>query len=84
MKTSSTQHGNKITSLFCNFFGHHYIVSKHVTKHIKEYKCIHCQKQVTTDASGKLSELTPQMQEINSTLEDMYQKRKNRVIHQVA
>jgi hypothetical protein len=28
--------------------------------------------------------LTPQMQEINSTLEDMYRKRKNRVVHQVA
>jgi hypothetical protein len=24
------------------------------------------------------------MQEINSTLEDMYRKRKNRVVHQVA
>ena len=84
MKTSSTQHGNKITSLFCSIFGHHYVVSKNVTKHIKEYRCIHCQKRVTTDASGKLSELTPQMQEINNTLEDMYQKRKSRVIQHVA
>ena len=85
MKTTTThQHGNKFSSFFCNLFGHHYVVSKKVTQHIKEYKCTHCQKQVTTDVSGKLSALTPQMQEINSTLEDMYRKRKSRVVHQVA
>ncbi|MBW8199049.1 MULTISPECIES: hypothetical protein [Flavobacteriaceae] len=84
MKTTTTQHGNKFSSFFCSLFGHHYTVSKKVTHHIKEYKCIHCQKQVTTDVSGKLSALTPQMQEINSTLEDMYRKRQSRVVHQVA
>jgi transposase-like protein len=84
MKTSPNNHGNKFTSFFCNVFGHHYVVSKKVTQHIKEYKCIHCQKQVTTDVSGKLSALTPQMQDINSTLEDMYRKRRSRVVHQVA
>ncbi|NAY91561.1 hypothetical protein GTQ34_06500 [Muricauda sp. JGD-17] len=84
MKTSTIQHGNKFSSFFCNLFGHHYVVSKKVTKHIKEYKCVHCQKQVTTDVSGKLSELTPQMQEINNTLEDMYQKRRSRVVQSVA
>lgn len=79
MKTTATpQHGKKFSSFFCNLFGHHYVVSKKVTEHIKEYKCVHCQKQVTTDVSGKLSELTPQMQDINSTLADMYQKRHNR------
>ena len=84
MKTSTIQQGNKISSFFCSLFGHHYVVSKKVTEHIKEYKCVHCQKQVTTDVSGKLSELTPQMQEINDTLEDMYQKRRNRVVQRVA
>ena len=84
MKTSTIHHGNKFSSLFCSIFGHHYVVSKHVTGHIKEYRCVHCQKQVTTDVSGKLSELTPQMQEINSTLEDMYQKRRNKVVQRVA
>jgi len=85
MKTTIThQEGNKFTSFFCNLFGHHYAVSKKVTQHIKEYKCIHCQKQVTTDVSGNLSSLTPQMREINNTLEDMYRKRRNRVVHQVA
>lgn len=85
MKTSTApRNGTKISSLFCKLFGHHYTVSKKVTQHIKEYQCIHCHTQVTTDVSGTLSELTPQMREINSTLEDMYRRRRSRVVHQVA
>ncbi|MEM9142034.1 MAG: hypothetical protein AAGA86_03535 [Bacteroidota bacterium] len=69
--------------LFCSLFGHHYVVSKKVTQHIKEYKCIHCGKEVTTDVSGNLSALTPQLQDINKTLESIYQKR-HRAAQQVA
>ncbi len=69
--------------VFCNLFGHHYAVSKKVTLHIKEYKCIHCGKEVTTDVSGNLSALTPELQDINNTLEDIYQKR-HRAAQQVA
>ncbi|MDF4220086.1 MULTISPECIES: hypothetical protein [Maribacter] len=61
--------------IFCSIFGHHYSISKKVTSHIKEYKCIHCQKEVTTDVSGKLSALTPELQDINRTLEHIYQRR---------
>jgi DNA-directed RNA polymerase subunit RPC12/RpoP len=61
--------------VFCNIFGHHYSVSKKVTQHIKEYKCIHCGKQVTTDVSGNLAILTPELEDINNTLESIYQKR---------
>lgn len=61
--------------IFCAIFGHHYSVSKRVTHHIKEYKCVHCDKEVTTDASGNLSLLTPENKEINNTLEDLFQKR---------
>jgi len=61
--------------IFCTIFGHHYSVSKKVTSHIKEYQCIHCQKQVTTDVSGNLSILTPELQDINRTLERIYQRR---------
>ena len=78
MKDTITPNGNKITGLFCNVFGHHYVVSKQVTGHIKEYRCVHCGKQVTTDERGKLSPLTPKMKEINSTLQDMYQRRNRR------
>ncbi len=69
--------------IFCSIFGHHYSVSKKVTMHIKEYKCVHCGKQVTTDVSGNLSILTPELQEINQTLEELYQKRHGSH-HQVA
>ncbi|KPM31052.1 Hypothetical protein I595_3031 [Croceitalea dokdonensis DOKDO 023] len=80
MSKTITPDGNKLTGLFCNFFGHHFVVSKRVTEHINEYRCIHCQKQVSTDERGKLSTLTPQIQEINNTLEDMYQKRNRRSV----
>lgn len=60
---------------FCSIFGHHFTVSKKVTSHIKEYSCVHCGKQVTTDVSGNLSNLTPQLREINDTLAHIYQKR---------
>jgi len=69
--------------VFCSIFGHHYSVSKKVTEHIKEYKCVHCDKQVTTDVSGNLSNLTPELQEINQTLENLYQRRHG-AVHQVA
>nr|WP_299385941.1 hypothetical protein [Allomuricauda sp.] len=84
MKTPTHHHGNKFSSFFCNLFGHHYVVSKKVTEHIKEYKCLHCGKEVTTDASGQLSVLTPEMQDINSTLADMYRKRRGRQVQHVA
>lgn len=61
--------------VFCHIFGHHYSVSKKVTHHVKEYKCIHCGKQVTTDTAGSLSVLTPELEDINKTLESIYQKR---------
>lgn len=71
----TTPSGNKLNVFFCNIFGHRYIVSKKITHHIKEYKCAHCHMQVTTDVTGNLSELTPELQEINNTLEDIFNKR---------
>ena len=78
MSRTITPDGNKITGIFCNFFGHHFVVSKKITEHIKEYKCVHCGKQVATDEQGKLSPLTQKQKEINKTLEDMYQRRNRR------
>ncbi|OQD44181.1 hypothetical protein BUL40_01090 [Croceivirga radicis] len=78
MSQTITPTGSKITGLFCSLFGHHFVVSKKVTHHIKEYKCIHCQTQVTTDERGKLTALTDKLKEINKTLEEMYQKRNRR------
>lgn len=75
MKKVLSTTGGTLSSFFCSIFGHHYAVSKKVTLHIKEYKCIHCAKQVTTDVSGNLASLTPELQEINDTLQHIYQKR---------
>jgi len=56
-------------------FGHSYYVSRHVTKYVKEYKCKYCKKELTTDSSGKLVELTPKYKEINNVLENIHNKR---------
>jgi hypothetical protein len=63
------------TKLYCDFFGHNYQISKKVTNHVKEYTCKCCKKQLTTDSNGKLIELTPKYQDINSTLERIYSSR---------
>ncbi len=75
---------SKFNNFCCSLFGHHYTVSKKITSHIKEYKCIHCKKEVTTDANGNLSRLTPEMQDINNTLQNLYQKRHRSAQEQVA
>ena len=64
--------------VFCNIFGHHYSVSKKVTQHIKEYECIHCGRKVTTDVDGNLSVLTPELEEINRTLESLFNKKQHK------
>ncbi|MCK0144180.1 hypothetical protein MWU78_00790 [Arenibacter sp. F26102] len=83
MKKVITDYGTRLSAFCCSIFGHHYSVSKKVTLHIKEYQCVHCGKEVTTDVSGNLSALTPELQDINNTLQDIYQKR-HRATQQVA
>ncbi len=84
MKKVFTGYGNRFTAFCCSIFGHHYAVTKRVTQHIKEYQCIHCQKQVTTDVNGNLSRLTPELQDINETLQELYRKRHGAAQQQVA
>ncbi len=67
------------TKLYCDFFGHNYKMTKKVTNHVKEYTCSCCKKQLTTDSNGKLTELTPKYQEINSALERIYNNRMMRL-----
>lgn len=64
--------------IYCNVFGHDYKVSKEVTYHVKEYTCKHCNEQVTTDGSGKLTLLTPKFKEINAVLERIHSHRLKR------
>ncbi len=63
----------------CKLFGHNYKVSRHVTHHIKEYTCIHCKKELTTNAKGNLIELTPKFKEINDVLERIHLNRRMRL-----
>ena len=68
-----------IPKMYCQIFGHDFEVTKNVTYHVKEYTCSHCKKQLTTNANGKLTELTPTYQDINSVLERIYQVRVSRL-----
>ncbi|WP_456437470.1 hypothetical protein [Psychroserpens sp.] len=61
--------------IYCDLFGHNYEMTKKVTLHVKEYTCKCCKRQLTTNGNGKLTELTPKFQEINSILEEIYTRR---------
>ena len=72
---SKKANSNAIAKMYCSVFGHNYQLSKKVTNHVKEYTCKCCKKQLTTDSNGKLIELTPKYQDINSALERIYTSR---------
>jgi hypothetical protein len=61
--------------IHCKMFGHDYQVTRNVTYHVKEYTCIRCEKQLTTNSNGNLIELTPKFKEINDILERIHYKR---------
>jgi len=65
-------------SIYCSFFGHQYEVSKKVTYHVKEYKCVQCTAQMTTNGKGGITPLTPKYKEINSVLERIHNNRMSR------
>ncbi|WP_066222209.1 DUF1660 family phage protein [Formosa haliotis] len=69
---NSTQKTSALPKLYCNLFGHNYEVTKQVTYHVKEYKCSHCKRELTTNSNGNLIELTPKFKEINSILERIH------------
>jgi len=79
MKTSTQKQTFAINKMYCNIFGHQYTMTKKVTQHVKEYTCKCCSKQLTTNANGKLTELTPMYQEINTVLERIYNIRVQRL-----
>lgn len=67
------------SKMYCNVFGHDYQVTKKVTHHVKEYKCCHCKKELTTNSNGKLTELTATFKEINDVLALMYSRKISRI-----
>lgn len=77
MENQATK-GVFMPKMYCSIFGHDYQVSKKVTKHVKEYTCKHCGKQLTTTSDGSLVELTPKFREINLILERIYNTKMKR------
>nr|WP_248724818.1 DUF1660 family phage protein [Seonamhaeicola sp. ML3] len=67
-----------LPKLHCSIFGHDYKLTKMVTRHVKEYTCTRCNKQLTTNSNGQLVELTPKFKEINNALEHIHKVRKKR------
>lgn len=63
-------------SIYCSVFGHQYVISKKVTYHVKEFKCLHCSAEMTTNGKGELIPLTPKFKEINFVLERIHKKRR--------
>lgn len=72
---NTTTKASFFSKIKCAFFGHNYVVTKKVTKHVKEYTCTCCNRQLTTNSNGRLTELTPVYKEINSILEKIYTRR---------
>lgn len=62
----------------CKMFGHNFQVTRHVTYHVKEYACKNCNKELTTNSNGSLTELTPKFKEINDVLERIHERRRAR------
>jgi len=65
-------------------FGHNFVVTRHVTYHVKEYTCKSCSKKLTTNGNGTLIELTPKFKEINDVLERIHQKRVKKKVKEFA
>ena len=84
METTTSNSTGLISKVYCNVFGHQYDVTKKVTKHVKEYTCKSCKKQLTTNSNGHLTELTPTFREINSLLERIYAHRMMRLSQKIA
>ena len=61
--------------IYCKMFGHDFKVTRHVTFHVKEYTCLNCKKELTTNSNGKLTKLTQKFKEINDVLEQVHQKK---------
>lgn len=64
--------------LYCLLVGHDLKVTKHITDHIKEYKCKCCKEKFTTSPSGHITPLTDTRIEVNVVLGRIYNKRQQR------
>ncbi|HLV69986.1 MAG TPA: hypothetical protein VKY34_04705 [Xanthomarina sp.] len=65
-------------NLICSLKGHDYRVIRRVTDYVNEYQCMHCKKQMSTNENGALTPLTPKQKEINSVLNYIHRKKKQK------
>lgn len=65
---------------YCFLFGHRIITTRNITNHFKEYKCTVCKLELTNDEKGNKTSLTPELKDINRTLETFFYKKNNRDI----
>jgi hypothetical protein len=64
-----------LQKFICLLFGHKMITTRTITSHIKEYKCTHCDLELTDDVQGHTTFLTAERKEINQSLKDFLQKK---------
>lgn len=76
---NSTQKTGSLSKIYCNLFGHNYEITKEITYYVKEYKCKHCNHELTTSSNGSLVELTPKLKEINSVLNRIHSSKQARL-----
>lgn len=67
-----------LSQLLCKFFGHKLIISKNITNHIQEYKCVKCGMEMTDTADGFLERLTPKFKETNNYIAQIHKRRRRK------
>ena len=81
MKSTSPKTSFSFAGMVCGTLGHDYKVTRKVTNHINEYKCVQCGREVTDTMSvGKVEILTSKNREINTTLASFFRKKNKRLI----
>jgi len=72
----STTPQQTISCLKCRLLGHKYILTNNVTDYLKEYTCVRCGKEITTNAQGVITPLTPELKEIHQNVSDFVGRRR--------
>lgn len=80
MNTTKPQLTFSIGRLFCYYFGHRLFISRRITNHVKEYSCSRCGQEMTDTANGLVADLTPRLQETNTFLAKIHERRRNRKV----
>ncbi len=75
----ATNSSFSVFSFICTTVGHKYRVTRKVTNHINEYRCLHCGREVSENASGKLEELTQKLKSVNTTLAMFFRRKEERI-----